>query len=543
MKNILVNITNMKNVTKYLALVLTVLGLSLAQTSSAAVQILEATGFYGSQSGYHNTWDPIVSSNYGPCTTTKNGITISGTQMQVNATKFKIKGGASFTITAATGYNIYRIVFKFNTACVGTKTIPGQFKNYAGYADESTWWSQNSNWDRSDPAAATNGLNSVTFTVDDADNDVVLDNINVYTYRTATSAEASISPSYTSGSPYEVDAFDDESPIVFTLTTNLGVTFGGDVNTYINKVTTEADGEELEVSNVTIYDSYSNNSKITVNLDPYAKGTYACSITLGYQNSSNTASNYHMVAVGGLDFYVKVNDACTKTPTVSFNSPSPSCDPEALTCSSANFTRTASVTYSGTPTGQTVTYSVVDGSDDILTVNSTTGAVTLTGDVGIAEIKASVVSDGDYCNADAAYTVIVTGYSVTLNYPSCAAAVGSTLTGTSKTFTNVCGAFNLNYDMSVEGYRFAGWTTSAVTTDPSSVTPLYNTSLEYTTSVHPANLYAVYSAVSNEFEKSTAATIVAGDYVITGSVNASTAPVMTNSLGSGKISANNTSTP
>ena len=124
--NIIAKYTNMKNVVnrtfmvkktyfKYLALVLTVLGLGISSQVFATNMVLEATAFYGKDytpsgaANTNNTWSPYTSGGtYGSCSTTANGVTISGSKMTVNSNHFKVQNGQAFTIQAASGtYLIY----------------------------------------------------------------------------------------------------------------------------------------------------------------------------------------------------------------------------------------------------------------------------------------------------------------------------------------------------------------------------------------------------------------------------------------------------
>ena len=515
----------MKTIYRILALVLMVAGLGISEKVGAAGKILEATGFQAikapnNTTNTNNTWSPYTSNGtYGTCTTTAHGVTLTSANMTVNTTNFTVKDTKSFTISVASG-SIYRVVFKPKTTGVGGSQT-ALSASTGSWAGSDTWVCADSYW------GFTNGKSSVTFT-NNCGQDYSINSINVYTYRDATDAEASLSES-----SFTVSANNEESKST-RLTTNLGISFDGANSPYNNYIDTDGDinisESTIEFESSMYSTTYSNGSTINFDIYPYAEGTYNPAFVLGYQSSSDQANNYYMIALW-IPFTVEVTDACTKTPTVEFGTASPAiANYNAISCSTTSFTRTATVKYNNVATGQTITYR--SNNEDVAEVSSA-GVVTING-IGSARITASVQSDGDYCGADDYYDITVTGYTVTLHYPSCVADAG--LTGTSKTFNNVCGAFSLNYDMAVEGYRFAGWTTSAVTTNPSSVSPLYSTSSIDITSNR--DLYAVYSAVSNEFQLSTASTIEAGDYVITGSYNATNAPVMTNSLNNGKLTAN-----
>lgn len=520
--NIIANITNMKNVVNrtfmvkktmhtYLALVLTVLGLGISSQVLATNMVLEATSFYGKDytpsgaANTNNTWSPYTSGGtYGSCSTTANGVTISGSKMTVNSNNFKVQNGQAFTISGTSGTYLYRIVIKGASGAGSSLTE----SNGILESGSDTWTCAQSYW------GFTNGKTSVTFT-NNSGVDYQINSINVYTYRAATSAEASISVS-----SFTVNEGSEASKTT-TLTSNLGP-FDGANTPYYNDIDTEIDdnitSSTLQFDHSMYSTTYTNGSTISFDIYPYAAGTYTAAFMLGKQTSSNTAVNYHMIAIW-IPFTVIVNESCNQ-PTVAFTD----AGPIAKNVTASNFTNGATVKYNSVGTGQTITYS--SDNTTVATVNSTTGEVDVKA-IGTAHITASVSKNSTYCAAEASYTLNVTGYSVTFHYPACAESSPANL-------TNQYGSIDLETEMAVSGYAFAGWTDHAVA-DAANVTPLYTSSVTVSDNI---DLYAVYSAVSNEFTLSTANPIVAGDYVITGSYNATNAPVMTNSLSNGKMSAN-----
>ena len=507
-KNIISNNTIMK-ANKYIALVLMVLGLSVGSKVFGAVKILEATGFQAintqnNSTNTNNTWSPYTESGtYGTCTTTANGVTITSSNMTIYTTYFKIKEGKSFTISVSSG-GIYRIVFKPKDS----GNISNNFGTNGGsWGGNSTWQSGASYW------GFTNGKSSVTFT-NNFGTDFSLYSINVYTYRDpVNAAEASISLS-----SFTVTAETEETKYT-KLTTNLG-SFDGADYPYTNNISCGVGVSEDDID----FDglsgsSYGNNSNLDINIYPYNPGTYTGEIMLGTQTSSDQANNYHMLAIWA-SFTVTVNDACTTTPTLSFATTGTINKKRG----DANFTNAASSTPGTGTTKQTITYSSSD--TDVATVNSSTGEVTLGTKCGTTTITASVESNKTYCATSTSYTLNLTGYDVTFHYPACAESSPSNL-------TNQYGSVSLEKDMAVPGYHFAGWTDHAVTTNPSSVTPLYTSSVSVTANT---DLYAVYSQVSNTFNKITAnTTLDEGDYVLSPSyVSGDKAKVMTNTLDGSK---------
>ena len=508
MNNTIIN-SIMKNLHTYLTLVLMVLGLSIGSQVLAANMVLEATGFYGKDytpsgaANTNNTWSPYTSGGtYGSCSTTANGVTISGSKMTVNSNNFKVQNGQAFTISGTSGTYLYRIVIKGASGAGSSLTE----SNGILESGSDTWTCAQSWW------GFTKGKTSVTFT-NNSGVDYQINSINVYTYREATSAEASISVS-----TFNVNE-GSETTKTTTLTTNLGP-FDGANSPYYNSVDDEGiSSDDLELDGDGMYSiTYTNGSTISFDIYPYTAGTYTAAFILGKQTSSNSAVNYHMVALW-IPFTVVVNESCNN-PTVAFAD----AGPIAKNVTASNFTNAATVKYNSVSTGQTITYS--SDNTTVATVNSTTGEVDVKA-VGTAHITASVSKNSTYCAAEASYTLNVTGYSVTFHYPACAESSPSNL-------TNQYGSIDLETEMAVSGYAFAGWTDHEVA-DAASVTPLYTSSVTVSGNI---DLYAVYSAVSNEFTLSTASPIVAGDYVITGSYNASNAPVMTSTYNNGKLTAN-----
>ncbi len=223
-----------------------------------------------------------------------------------------------------------------------------------------------------------------------------------------------------------------------------------------------------------------------------------------------------------------VETTCTKTPTITFTT-SGTIEKKV---GADVFTNAATVKYSGSATGQTITYS--SSNESIAYVDENTGEVLVADDaVGSATITASVVESGDYCAQSASYTVNVSAYTVTYHYPACAAS-------TPANASNVLGSHSLPTNMGVDGYRFAGWTDHAVTTNPSSVSPLYTSSVTVNADM---NLYAVYTKTSSTFtlvDKGTA-NPTSGEYVIVSSYSQGVTKVLTTDIDSKyKIAANKT---
>ena len=518
-KNIISNNTIMKNLHTYLALVLMVLGLSVGTQAFGAVKILEATGFQAIKApngttNTNNTWSPYTDNAAGgTCTTTANGVTITSSKMVVNTTNFKIKEGQSFTISVASG-GIYRIVFKPKDS----GNISNNFSKSNGvWSAAGTWVCAESWW------GFTKGKSSVTFT-NNFGTDFAFNSINVYTYRDpANAAEASISLS-----SFTVTAGNEETKYT-KLTTNLGSFSGASDATYNNSITrgVGVSSDDIEFDGLS-GDSYGNNSNIDIDIYPYHVGTYTGEIMLGSNSTTDQANNYHMLSIWA-SFTVTVNDACTIDTEVRFAHPAD----YDLKVGDPNFTNAATAYRNGTSTttGQTVTYT--SSNTAVASVNSSTGAITLGSTVGTATITASVPSVGTtYCGSENSYDITLSKYNVNYHYPSCAASQPDDV-------TNVSGSLSLPTDMAVDGYSFAGWTTAAVTTNPSSVSPLYTSSVTVSSDL---DLYAVYMKTSSTFtlcDKNT--TLTAGEYVFAGSYSQGSTYIMTaNILSSNKIVANTT---
>lgn len=495
-----------KTYMKYLALVLTVLGLSISSQVFATNMVLEATAFYGKDytpsgaANTNNTWSPYTSGGtYGSCSTTANGVTISGSKMTVNSSNFKVQDGQAFTIQATSGTYLYRIVFKGASGAGASLTE----SNGILESNSDTWTCAQSYW------GFTKGKTSVTFT-NNSGVDYQINSINVYTYREATSAEASISVS-----SFTVNEGSEASKTT-TLTTNLGP-FDGANTPYYNDIDTDIDdnitSSTLQFDHNMYSTTYTNGSTISFDIYPYAAGTYTAAFILGKQSSSNTAVNYHMVAIW-IPFTVIVNESCNQ-PTVAFTD----AGPIAQVVTASNFTNGATVKYNSVGTGQTITYS--SDNTTVASVNNTTGEVDVKA-IGTAHITASVSKNSTYCAAEASYTLNVTGYSVTFHYPACAESSPANL-------TNQYGSISLETEMAVDGYRFAGWTDHAVTTNPSSVSPLYTSTVSVSSNI---DLYAVYTKTSSTFtlvDKGTT-TPEAGEYVIVSSYSQGSTKVMTAEL-------------
>lgn len=510
--NIIANITNMKNVVnrtfmvkktyfKYLCAVLLVIG--TCAPASAGVKILEATGFQAvkapnNATNTNNTWNPGYAHDgtFGACSTTANGVTISSSQMTINTTNFAIKDGQTFTISVSSGA-IYRIVFKPKDS----GNISANFSKSNGvWGGNNTWLCADSYW------GFTKGKSSVTFTNNFGTN-FALSSINVYTYRDASAAEASFSPT-----SFTVTAGNEETKHT-TFTTNLGTFDDSSCSSpYSNSISAAVGTSDSDIEfDETLGSSYSNGSTIDINIYPYNAGDYTGEIMLSRQTSSDQANNYHMMSIW-TDFTVHVNDACTTTPTLAF----------ATTgtinkkLGDATFTNAATSTPGTGTTGQTITYSSSD--NEVATVNSS-GQVTLGSKCGSTTITASVESNGTYCSASTTYTINLSGYNVTFHYPACAESSPANL-------TNQHGSIDLETEMAVDGYRFAGWTDHAVTTNPSSVTPLYTSTVSVSGNI---DLYAVYTKTSSTFtlvDKGTTAP-EAGEYVIVSSYSQGLTKVMT----------------
>ena len=226
MNNTIIN--SIMKTKQYIALVLMVLGLSVGTQVFAAGMVLEATGFQAvkapdNTTNTNNTWDAGYASGgtYGSCSTTANNVTISSSFMTINTTNFAVQDTKSFTVTAASGTYIYRIVFKPKTTGVGGSQT-ALTKSNGVWSGSDTWQCAENYW------GFTKGKSSVTFT-DNCGLNFEFYSINVYTYRTATSAEASLSQT-----TFNVSA-GTETTAVTRLTTSLGP-FAGANTPYYNQV-------------------------------------------------------------------------------------------------------------------------------------------------------------------------------------------------------------------------------------------------------------------------------------------------------------------
>ena len=517
--NIISNNTIMKT-KQYIALVLMVLGLSVVQSTWAAGMVLEATGFQAvktkdNATNTNNTWDAGYASGgtFGSCSTTANNVTISSSFMTINTTNFAVQDTKSFTVQAASGTYIYRIVFKPKTT--GVSGSWNALTNSNGvWSGSDTWQCAENYW------GFTKGKDRVTFTNKCGVN-YEFYSINVYTYRTATSAEASLSLS-----EFTVSAGTGATKTT-RLTTSLGP-FDGANTPYYNQVdATGISSSDLDFDYSGWSSTISTGNNLSFDIYPYTVGTYTPSILLGKQSDQNVANNYHMIAIW-IPFTVIVNDACTIDTKVEFAHPAD----YDLKVGAANFTNVATAKLLAAPytaTGQTVTYT--SSNTAVAEVNATTGAITLGSTVGTATITASVSSVGTtYCASENSYDITLSKYNVTYHYPACAASQP-------ENETNVSGSLSLPTDMAVDGYSFAGWTTAAVTTNPSSVSPLYTSSVTVSSDL---DLYAVYMKTSSTFtlcDKNT--TLTAGEYVFAGSYSQGATNIMTaNILSSNKLVAN-----
>lgn len=201
---------------------------------------------------------------------------------------------------------------------------------------------------------------------------------------------------------------------------------------------------------------------------------------------------------------------CSNEPVISFTND----EIKRKFNASAGIYQAASITGKGA--GQTLAYS--SSNTSIATINSSTGSVTLTGALGSTTITASVLENGDYCAAEASYTLTVEGYDVTFNVTSCASNIPSGL-------TNQKGSVTLPTGVTLDGYQFAGWTTDGSYSGSSTPPSLEGASINVTSDV---DLYAVWEKVSSKFikmEKNTA--ISEGDYVFCTNYTGS-AVIMTN---------------
>ena len=214
-----------------------------------------------------------------------------------------------------------------------------------------------------------------------------------------------------------------------------------------------------------------------------------------------------------------VETTCTKTPTITFTT-SGTIEKKV---GAAEFTNAATVKFSGSATGQTITYS--SSNESIAIVDDNTGEVLVADDaVGSATITASVAESGDYCAQSASYTINVTGYNVTYHVPTCA-------TGKPTNKTNYFGSLTLPTGLAVDGYQFVGWTTNSSYSNGATPPTLQGASITVSANV---DLYAVWRKVSSKFvkcDKNTA--ITEGDYVFCTNYTG-TAVVMTNTLDNNK---------
>ena len=186
-----------------------------------------------------------------------------------------------------------------------------------------------------------------------------------------------------------------------------------------------------------------------------AETKYSCNGDF-FDNSSIIGNEYTAATTLTMPGYNTVLTAvfdettCTKTPTITFAT-SGTIEKKV---GADLFTNAATVKFSGSATGQTISYS--SSNESIAYVDDATGDVLVADDaVGSATITASVVESGDYCAQSASYTINVTGYNVTYHYPSSCSA------STPANATNVFGSHSLPTNMGVDGYQFVGWTTNS----------------------------------------------------------------------------------
>lgn len=191
---------------------------------------------------------------------------------------------------------------------------------------------------------------------------------------------------------------------------------------------------------------------------------------------------------------------------------------------------TAKRVSNNTNTGQTVTYT---SSNPSVSVNAS-GRVSIPANfVGSVTITATAAESGDYCESSESYTLNVNGYDVTYHVKSC-------VSGKPANKTNYLGSLTLPTGLSIDGYQFAGWTTNGSYSDNSTPPTLQPASITVTADV---DLYAVFKKVSSTFEKmpentsgSVNTSIPEGDYVICTNYDVgSTARVMTNTLDGGRM--------
>ncbi|MBQ7448439.1 MAG: InlB B-repeat-containing protein [Paludibacteraceae bacterium] len=505
----------MKTINKILALVLLFAGLSVVQDVGATTYIHEAVGIYGTDHTANNTWTKTGTSGTGDaCETTalSSKVTVTLSKGFAGADAMTVYGKSNLKVQCSTGVKVYRVVF---SPATGNST-PNDAQNHLscngnGAISQNTWWS-----------SSDAGNSSVTFTGTDADDNFKIVHLNIYIRYEATSAQASMTPTTVT-----VPADDVESKN-FTLTTNLGSFPSGSY--FKNKVYTDASSSDIDFDDSNLYDTYSNGSTISTTIYGYNVGTYDAYFILGQQEvGSNNNKNYYARGIE-LPFTIIVADACTTTPTLTFASNNQSTMSKKR--GDAAFTNAATSSPATGTTGQTIAYSSSD--TDVATVSSS-GQVTLGTKCGTTRITASVESNGTYCSASTYYDLTLSGYTVTLHYPSCAASQPTTSN------TDQYGTFSLDWDMSVDGYRFAGWTDHAVTTDPSSVSPLYTSSVSVSANM---DLYAVYTKTSSTFTLVDKGSTLpeAGEYVLAGSYSQGITYIMTASINTSahKIIANTT---
>ncbi len=510
--NIIANITNMRK-NRYIALVLVILGLSVSQSVLATAYIHEAVGIYGTANTTNNTWKSIgTSGSGGPCTTTalSGKITVSLTKGYIGTDAITVYGASNLKIECASGGKVYRVVFSPASTNSKPNTAESHLScNGNGYISQNTWWS-----------SSDAGSNSVTFTGASAGDDFKIVHLNIYIRYEATSAQATMTPTSVT-----INAGDVQTKN-FKLTTNLG-SFPGD-GYFQNEVYTDAATNDIEIEGDNLYETFSNGSTISTTIGGNTVGSYDAHFILGKTVVGNNSSkNYSAFAIE-LPFTIQVVDACSTPTEVRFAH-----GDYDLKVGASNFTNTATA-YSkitSTKTDQTVTYT--SSNPAVASVHATTGAITLGNTVGTATITASVPSVGTtYCASENSYNITLSKYNVTYHYPTCAASQPANE-------INVSGSLSLPTDMAVDGYRFAGWTTAAITTNSSSVSPLYTSSVTVSSDL---DLYAVYTKTSSMFtlcDKGT--TLTAGEYVFAGSYSAGVTSVMTADLRSGnKLSANKT---
>ena len=467
----------------------------------ATAYIHQAVGIYGTSYTTNNTWTETGTANTGgTCTTTalSSKITVSLTKGYIGADAMTVYGKTNLKVQCTTGYKVYRVVFSPASGNSSPNTAAGHLScNGSGSISQNTWWS-----------SSDEGNNSITFTGTDADDNFKITHLNIYIRYEATSAQATLSPTSVT-----VNAQDVQTKS-FSLTTNMGSFPGGSY--FQNKVYTDASTSDIDFDDYNVYGTISSGSSISTTIYGYNVGTYDAYFILGQTEvGSNNNKNYSAVGIE-LPFTITVVDACANQTEVKFAHPAG----YDLKVGASNFTNaaTAYIKNTNTATGQAVTYT--SDNPSVASVNASTGAITLGSTVGTATITASVESDGQtYCDSENSYTITLSKYTVTYHYPTCAASQP-------EDEENVSGSLSLPTNMEVDGYRFAGWTTAAVTTNPSSVSPLYTSSVTVSSDM---DLYAVYTKTSSTFtlvDKGTT-TPEAGEYVIVSSYSSGSTKVLT----------------